>query len=285
MPNEEVERGEKGGVVLDGGEAQEVDESGEKGDLENAIENTKDEETDESLNESGEKSDADGGTKDSEAGGDGAGEEDGVPGEGEKPGVQNDDRLKVVEETLKAVREKLEKPPEEAPKPMSDEEWAKVEQDWGIPRPAIERMTQQNVKVINTIKTYIDSKFAELHGASALDNLAKDPKFSDAKKYEKDVNEFLKDYAPEARSNPTVLQKAVFYARGVHASDNMKKVRDDKDRNVRIAGAARPSSPGGGTKRPAAPALTGAHREAARIMGDESEYQALRTRPSRVIEQ
>lgn len=270
------ERGERGGVVLDqGSEDEGLQPIEDVGAADVAI--TKDTKTNNVVDEQGGATDADGGTENFEVGENDQVQEGEVLEDGAKPGAPNDDRLGIVEKTLNEIRAKINEKPAEVPKALTEEEWSKHEQDWGVPRAAIERVTQQNVRVVNHLREYIDGELAKLRFDSAITDFSKTPGFNDAARYKKDVQEFLGSYEPRHWNNPDLLKKAVFYARGVNAQGTIQRVRADTERNRKIAGAARPASPGGSIRKGALPPLTPTQREAAMLMpGGEAEYNKFR---------
>lgn len=280
---EEVERGERGGVVLDGSSENEglqpIEDLGGSD-----VKDTSDSEIDKAIDEQGGAADLERGTEDSEVGADDKGEEGEILENGEKPGTPNPDRLALVENTLKEIHAKINEKQPEAPKPMSDEDWAKLEQQTGAPRSTIEFFTNQNVKVVNHLKEYIDSAIAKLSFGSAIDEFAKTPGFQDATRYKKDIQEFLNTYEPKHWTNPEVLKRAVIYSRGLNANANLQKVRNDSERNRKIAGVGRPAAPAGGIRKPALPPLNQAQKEAAALMGSEAEYNKYRSKGRVVIE-
>lgn len=288
-----MERGEKGGVILDGGN----DSAGETGDEVASVNSvdagsrkevsdaslTSIEEDNQNVDEQGGTADLDGGAEDPQAGKDDSAQEGEVLEDGEIAGQKGDDRIAIVEKTLKEIHEKLNEQKPEPVKQMTDEEWAKLEQQTGAPRSTIEFFTNQNVKVVEKLTQYIDSKLAKLEFDSSLNDFSRTPGFQDAVRYKKDVQEFLSTYEPKHWTNPDLLKRAVIYSRGLHAGENVQKARTDSERNRKIAGAARPASPGGSARKSATPPLTQAQREVASMMpGGEAEYLKYRPKGGRV---
>lgn len=275
---EQMERGERGGVVLDGGEPS------DGGEIDAAIKENS--QVDEPINESGDAANSNAGAEVVEDGKDAGAAEDEIdsasPGAGEEVAPQLDiDAIKeTIRAELKGANEKLPEPV----KPLSEEQWVKLEEEWGTPRQTIQKITNQNVQVVNKLMEYIDSKFAKIEVGDVISSVSKEAGFTDATRYRNEIKEFLGDYDPKYWANPILIKKAVTYARGLHAGTNLQKVRVDAEKNKKIAGVARPSSPSGGMKRTAMPALSGAHREVANMMGSDVEYNKFRSRPSRQIE-
>jgi hypothetical protein len=265
MPDE---RGEKGGVVMDGDDAGLTPIEGDN----NEPGTEKDQEDNIVVDESGKATDPERGGTDKETPEDGGGEEGEVPEEGAEPRPKDDPRLSAVEKTLAEINEKIQKK-EEPVKEKTPEEWAKLEEEWGAPRSVIERTTRQAVMVFNKMQEYVDSRFAKLEFGNALSDFSKQPGFSDANRYRKDVEEFLSDYDSKHWTNPKLIERAVFYARGKNAQAREQFARSGAERNRVIAGTARPASPGGGTKPRGIPPLRADQKEAAELMGGESEYR------------
>lgn len=288
-----MERGEKGGVVLDGG-SDSVEETGNEQEVAGVNSNSKMEGSDASLtaieednqnvDEQGGTADPDGGAKDPQVGKDDSAQEGEILEDGEIARSEGDDRIAVVEKTLKEIHEKLNEQKPEPVKQMTDEEWAKLEQQTGAPRSTIEFFTNQNVRVVEKLTQYIDSKLAKLEFDSSINDFSRTPGFQDAVRYKKDVQDFLSAYDPKHWTNPELLKRAVIYSRGLHSGENVQRARTDSERNRKIAGAARPMAPGGSARKPATPPLTQAQREVAAMMpGGEAEYLKYRPKGGRVI--
>lgn len=277
---ENMERGERGGVVLDGGE-----EPVEKGAIDAAIDQTN-QENDKVVDESGGTADTDAGAEIPKDGEDAEASEGEVVEGSESPGTKVNPELAAFKEEIKAELAKLAPPPAVAAevKPLTEEQWVKLEEEWGQPRQTIQRITNQNVKIVKNLTEYIDAKFAKLEVGEAIQEFSKTPGFTDANRYRNDIQEYLQDYEPKHWTNPALLERAVYYARGKNANANIAKVRTDAEKNKKIAGPARPSSPSSGIKRTAMPALNGAQKQAAEFMGGENEYNKFRSRPTRQIE-
>ena len=243
------------------------------------------EENPEDINaQPGGDADPDGGGADPEAGADGVEKEGSLPPEGQEPGVQDNPRIEALERELAELKAQRERP-EEKPKPFTEEEWTKAEHDWGVPRGAIDRITKQNVQVVNKIMDYIDSKMAPLLGSDVIQQVAREPGFSDATRYRNEIRDFMTEFSPQAWSNPALIKKAVVYARGVHASANVNRARGEQERNRRIAGSARPTAPSASGRRTTLPALTADQKQVAEMMGGEGQYNKFRRNGRVTIEQ
>jgi len=215
-----------------------------------------------------------------------AGKDAGAP-EGEAANAEGDPESGVAEQPfdpaafkedlIKEIQEKIAPP--QAPQQLTEEQWAAKEQEFGVSRQAIQAFTQQNIKVYNAMREYVDAQFAAINKTTALQALSQEKGFTDAPRYRKEIDQFLSKFDPKVHSNPQLLKDAVIYARGLAASGNIQRARNDGERNRRIAGAARPSSPNanGGARKPAAtPSLTREQRDAASKFGmSDAEYAGL----------
>lgn len=269
------ERGERGGVVLDKGS----DVPG--GDTD--VENSADKEIVKAVDESGGAADPDGGAAVPQDGENDGAQEVAPDEEGTLPGEEKPSELETFKAEMKAEIAKLA--PKEEAKPLTDEQWAAIEQQSGAPRQTIEYFTNQNVKVVHKLMDYIDSKLSKFEVNDAIAAFAKNPKFADATRYRKDIDEFLSHYDHKDWTNPALLERATHYARGKNGNANVQKARQDQERNKKVAGVARPTSPNGGQRRISAPALNPMQKEAAALMGGEAEYNRFRVRPHRTLEQ
>lgn len=186
------------------------------------------------------------------------------------------DPAALKEEILKELQEKMAPPP--AQRELTEEEWTAREQESGTSRQTIKFFTNQSIKVYNAMREYIDEKFAGIEKDGAIRSIASEKGFSDAVRYSKEINQYLQKFNPKFHSNPQILRDAVIYARGLNASKNLQRANNDAERNRRIAGTARPSSPGatGGVRRPGTPGLTRDQRDVAAKFGmTDSEYSGL----------
>lgn len=260
----ENERGARGGVVIDG----DTTEGGQ----DDAFALAKIEEGDADVAQPGAEGNIDGGATDKEVGEDAGAVEVEVNSKIEDPRAKDDARIANVEKMLKEVADRVSAP---APvKERTPEEWATLEQEWGVPRGAIERTTRQSVTVYNKIMEMFDSRFAKYEMTESLTDLTKETGFNDAIRYKKDVTTYLSRYEPKYWTNPQLLKDAVIYARGLNANSNIQKVRTDNERNRVVIGRARPSSPAVGQRRGSPIALTASQKEAASHMpGGEPEYR------------
>ena len=158
---------------------------------------------------------------------------------------------------------------------LSEEQWAGQEAAWGVARNTIQRITQQAMTLHKDIMSKIDQRLAKFEKADSLRSLSQDKAYSDALRYQKDVDEFLQSYDPRSWSNPALLKRAVEWSRGRHLKATVNQVRKDTERNRKISGVARPSAGAGVAKKPGAATrtLTALERDvAARFGMTEKEY-------------
>jgi len=246
-------------------------ESTQEGDESNVTPKT-DTKTGESVNEPGDDSNLDGRGTGGETP-EGGGQEEGAAGEGE--GVQEPVDKRETFETLNAKITELQtqlqqvmKPPERAqeppPPPITEEQWAGAEEKWGIPRTAIQQFAGALTNLKQEMRSFIEEQLGDVKFERSINSLAKDPQYSDAVKYETDIKEYLKRVDPRFHSNVDVLKDATIWARGKNIGKTTDKIRNEKERNMRIAGPARPSSPTtGGKGGKGLPALTAIEKSAA----------------------
>lgn len=216
-------------------------------------------------------------------------DENGQPLAGDDVAAEGDgdpfDPKAFEENILKKIDERLK--PAEAPKPVefTEEQWAAKEQEFGVPRSAIQRFTGMAVQVHDRIMAAMDARFASIEKEGALRTLSRTKGFEDAQRYPKGIEHFLQKYDPKYHSNPELLKQAVVYARGLAASRNIQRVRVEKERHRTISGAARPASPGNGagaTRRPGAGVTRPLTREQRQVMEkfnmSEKEYRGLQNK-------
>jgi hypothetical protein len=248
-------------------------------------------EVDKPLDEQGGDADADGGAEGGEAGEDGGlekgtageeggGAEGGEPGEVDSAKVIGDLTARITE--LESHIKSLSAPatpqaPAKAPE-LTEEEWQKAEEATGIPRTGIKFFSQAQNRMANELKSFIQSELSEFRLDRSISQLAKDPQFTDAVKFDSDIREYLKRVDPQYHTNADVLKDAVIWSRGKNYKGTIKKVRDEKEINKRIAGTARPASPAGGPKGPSKPLTPVEKSAAAAVNMSEAEYAKLKTR-------
>lgn len=249
----------------------------------NGPETTEDQTTLDTQPESGAEPNIDGGAED-QAVGEETGEVEGDVSE--TPEAAKPDPLieinKVIEDKFKSLEEKL-KPAEPAPPPIPEEKWVESENKWGVPRTAIQETIRVAMQVKNEIKEYVDAQFAELRKDSIMADVAKQNGIANYKSLEPGINEFLSAFDSKHHSNPELLKRAMFYARGMNAPKDVKRIQanDEKNRQVvnRIKTGRADVRPSGVN---AQKGLNETQREAAEMIG-ESEYLKIKNNKSRVI--
>lgn len=204
-------------------------------------------------------------------------DEGGAEAEGSEPESRLD--VKQIEESLlKKFDERLEKmrPPEPPPQPMTEEQWAKHEADWGVPRTTIQKTLDVAIKVQRDMRAYVDEKFSALERDSAISRLAKEQGFADVGRLRSGMDEFLKDFDPKYHADPVLLKKAAIFARGLASQKDIKTMRNSDEKNRQIANRIRPGRSEGGSSHASSRGLTPAQREAAELLeGGEAEYQKI----------
>lgn len=203
--------------------------------------------------------------------------------------VEKPDLIRNLTEKIAELEKKISTPtpltPEErAPvQPISEEEWSRYEEERGIPRTAQTWVTNALVRVVSDVKREMDNRFARFDRQDTMGQLAKDPEFSDASKYPKEVDQYLAKVDPRFHSNVDVLKDAVIWARGMNYKKNVQTIQNDKEKNKRIAGVARPAAGGGSKGSGKSVSLTALEKSAAAATGmSESEYASLKGK-SKVI--
>lgn len=224
---------------------------------------------DESI-QGGETDPVDGG-EDQETEGNGG--ENGAEASGEEeitksePGV---DLAKLEENILSKIDERMKASPP-PPQPITEEQWVEHETKWGIPRTAIQKNIDLAIRVKNEMKEYVDSKFATIEKDAAIQSLSKEPGFQNISSLRPGMEDFLKDYDAKNHSNPILLKKAAIYARGLSADKKIQQVRNSNEKNRQVLGRIKTGNsdvPGkNGTQK-----LNDSQRQAAELMGSESEY-------------
>lgn len=243
----------------------------------NGSEAKADSEIDQAIHAEGGDADSDGGAEVGEAE-ESDSEEGSEAGEVEESGdevAETSEVIKGLQTKIAELEQKLSQPPAPpptAPKELSEEDWAKLESEWGSPRTTIDKTTRMVMNVHQNIKDYVDAKFAKYEINEAKSSLASDPEYSDANKYSAEIDEYLNKVDPRYRTNPTVLRDAVIWARGKNMKGAISKVRDEKDRNKKIAGVARPSAPSTGKPKTGGGITELQHRLAAASGMTDEEY-------------
>ena len=245
---------------------------------------------DDIINEPSGDADLNRGAKTGKASGD-VEPKEGEVGEGEEvseeESINPQDLIKNLSAKVEDLQRRLDNPQrapkveEKAPEPapISDQEWEKYESEWGIPRTAIKNTVDRVVRAVTDIRSYVDQKFAKYERQEQLDSLSSDPEFNDAKKYSKEINQYLEKIDPRYHSNPDVLKDAVIWARGLNYKRSVQNVRNEKEINKRISGIARPasSSVSRGSKGKTSASLTTLEKSAADAVNmPYEEYAALK---------
>lgn len=221
-------------------------------------------------------------------GGEGAGKdgEDAGEAEGEVDGAEGDDkplsftRDQFSQAVAEAVQKQLAdaKPanePAAAVKEPTEEEWAKREEEWGMPRTAIKQVGQTAMKVYDAVSKMLDERLSKFERRDSIEALSREPGFADAKALQPGIDTYMKEMGVPSRmqSDPRVLKAAAIYARGLGASKRVQKARTESEKNRKISGVARPASPGNGKGKAGATSLTPAQKIAARMHpGGETGY-------------
>ena len=222
---------------------------------------------------------------------DGGDQQDQGQDQGQEQPVSGEDEIAKIREELKGVRDELQKSVEakkeavqNQQKPLSDEEWARIEEQWGgMDRRQIQAITSHQLASQQQLLNSVESKFAKFEKESVLQEISREPKFTDALNHRTQINEFLKDYDPRYHANKDVLKRAIYYSRGLSMDKTIQKVQNSKERNRRITGAARPTSQSVTTTPKQTQNLTAIEKSAARAVGmSDEEYSRIKTNSNRM---
>ena len=209
------------------------------------------EENDDALDEQAGDSDTERGEKAGEAGEDAgeetddAGEEE---GEGEEVEDEQPDETQLLKEQNQKLTERLDQiekaqnqPKSQQPAALTDEQWKQHEAAAGVPRETIQYFSQMMGNVISEMKNFFESQVADMKQGGVIDEFTKNPAFKDAGSYRAKMNEFLADFDVRSRSNPKLLEKAYWYARGQGAQKQIKRVTNTREMNRKINTKMRPT--------------------------------------------
>ncbi len=294
----------KGGVRggADRGERQSIEEEilaeadADGGDADGA-EDDVDEEDDadepESADGSGDDDGAEGDENDGDSGedaGEGEEEEDGeesgedVDADGDEDGDddQGDIRSlfiaqnKQFQTLVKALEDRAEG--DKSSKGMTDDQWAQVEEQTGMKKAAFTFVTERIFKpALQQLAKNFGTQLAELKSASVYDRLAKDPKFKGVQAYRPRMEKILSQFAPEVRTNPSILRMAYLAAKGMGAKKAVQDEGNRREMRKKITMKSRPGAggagDGGGKDGKGKIRLSPVQRQAAKLGGmSDAEY-------------
>lgn len=216
--------------------------------------------------------------KDGENAGEAEGEVDGAEGD-DKPLTFTRDQFQqaVAEAVQRQLAEAAPKEEAAAPaKELTEEDWAKKEEEWGMPRTAIKQVGAVSMKVFDAVSKMLDERLSRFERRDSIEALSREPGFADAKALQPGIDQYMKEMEVPSRlqSDPKILKAAAIYARGLGASKRVQKARTESEKNRKISGVARPASPGNGKgKVGGGTGLTPAQKIAAKMHpGGEAGY-------------
>lgn len=191
-----------------------------------------------------------------ESGEDGEALEDESGSGSQEDGVSEPDSKSEIA-TLKAELAELRKDRTEPKKQeYSDEDYARAEKALGIPKAAIQFYTKQMAYMRQSILDAMEEKMGQYVGDlrrdSTVRRLSMDPRFKDAGKYRKDIDGFMAKYHPREAGNMELAEMAYHYAKGKSLNADTARANAGRERNLKIAGSARPASPGSSQPKPRA---------------------------------
>ena len=193
----------------------------------------------------------------------------------------DDDKEDPRDQTIAELKERLEalekggKKADEEPKAMSEEDWKKLEDDWGLaekdgmPGSFGRKSIQQIIRLMGGM---LNRELGGFKKEAVIAELAREKGFEDIKGYRKGMEEFLKDFDPSLHSDKNMLKKALTYARGLASTGKFKKALNSREQERKInAGGVhgKPGGKGGGKT----VSLTAEQKQAARMAKmSEQEY-------------
>lgn len=169
-----------------------------------------------------------------------------------------DEKIASLEKTVSELQARINAPapavvpaPQQA-QPMTQEQKEMIAMEWGVPYSAVERMTQQSVRVINMIEQKIEARFAKFESERTIDSISKSvdestgkKSFSDIGKYKDEISKHLQRFAPQHHSDESIIKDAYWIAKGKSSGQSVKKAVNSMEKNRRIAVSARPASANG----------------------------------------
>jgi hypothetical protein len=233
----------------------------------------------ESLPEDNADKDGQGEARDPEEGGkEDRGADEPPKGEGGAEIAPPFDPVAFEQRITKTIEEKLKPKEEEKPRELTEDQWAAEEERSGMTRQTIQYfggiVDRMADKIISNIENKYGGRLSKFETTSALDDLSKEQGFSDAKNHSANVSEFLNKYFdPKFHSDPGVLKSAVIHSRGLGMSKTITKIRGEGERNKKITGPGRPSSPTSGGTSSSKPLSESQKQVAALMPGGETEYR------------
>ena len=164
---------------------------------------------------------------------------------------------------------------DQQPRKYTDQEIAEYEEKTGMTWTGITWVE----KMFKDQETRLEKKFSGQMGSisrnGAIDELAKQPGFSDVNLYRKEMQEHMDDmFDPAVHNNPRIVKSAYFNAKGQHANKDITKARNSSEFNRKIAGGARPASPGAGGRGSGSVKLTDVEESARKAFNMSAEEYA-----------
>lgn len=209
---------------------------------------------------------------DTESGKEDAADPDRVPGDGDGgEGVKDDaekggedeepaqptleERFKALEEELRVARENKKEAPEKEEAKIPEktaEEWQALADTYEMPVKAVQALERNQIdfakRTVQFVRNEIAKAFGSTNREKAIEGMSS--KFKDIGNYKNGINEFLQNYKIEDHSNPVLLEKAYYYARGKGVDKLVKKVRESTELNRKVV--KRVASTKGNTNSPKA---------------------------------
>lgn len=142
--------------------------------------------------------------------------------------------LRAENKALAERLEKLEKVPAPAPVQFTDEQKAQIADRFGVEFKTVEQFNGLVANAVSMMEKRIGDRLGRFEKESAIAELAAKPGLENIRKYMSGINEFLKDYDVGVHSNPNLLEKAFYYAKGIGSGKETKKILNSKEINRKL---------------------------------------------------
>lgn len=185
--------------------------------------------------------------------------------------------LKTTVAKLQGRLEQVGKTPAstEQPRTYTAEEIAGFEEKTGMTWTGIGWVEKMFKDQEERLEKKFSKKMGSISRNSAIDELAKQPGFSDANLYRKEMQEYMDDmFDVSDHNNPRIVKSAFYNAKGQHSNKDIEKARSSSEINRKIAGGSRPASPGAAGRGSGVFKLTPIQESAAKTFGMTNEEYA-----------
>ena len=158
-----------------------------------------------------------------------------------------DAKLAALEKEIAEIKagKPAANPEPAAPAARTEEQWNQITEETGLSRKAVEHFESGLMQLGRVLVQHFNGQFAGSAKEKLIETMSASKEYGDIKQYRTDIDDFLKMFDPTLHSRQDLLEKAYAYAKGKNSGKVVKKIMNTTERNRRIAGPARPSSPGG----------------------------------------